>query len=337
MNTSTAASIEQDTLEIQPLLPESSTPLLVTPRADKPRALDVFPQLEACVEHHLLECGALLFRGFELDGAEEFQYFATAFGHPLLEYDFASTPRRRVRQGVYSSTEYPAHQSIPLHNEQSYGRAWPMKIWFYCSLPARIGGETPVADSREVYRLLPPRIRERFAERELSYVRNFGNGLDLPWTRVFNTERRDEVEAYCRAHGIACEWKPDGELRTKNRAQAVAAHPRTGEAVWFNQAHLFHVSALEPDMREALVDAVGEHELPRNVYYGDGTPIEESILEEVRAVLESAKRVFAWQQGDVLMLDNMLTAHARMPFQGDRKVIVAMSEPHETTHQRVER
>ena len=98
--------------------------------------------------------------------------------------------------------------------------------------------------------------------------------------------------------------------------------------MWFNQAHLFHVSALEPAVREALVDAVGEENLPRNVYYGDGSVIDDATLAHVRLILERHKVVFPWRSGDVLMLDNMLAAHARSPFRGQRKIVVAMAEGH---------
>ena len=94
--------------------------------------------------------------------------------------------------------------------------------------------------------------------------------------------------------------------------------------VWFNQAHLFHVSALEASTRDTLLSIVAEQDLPRNVYYGDGSPIEESLLDEIRGVYEEEKRCFQWHRGDFLVLDNLLTAHGREPFEGDRKVIVAM-------------
>jgi alpha-ketoglutarate-dependent taurine dioxygenase len=92
---------------------------------------------------------------------------------------------------------------------------------------------------------------------------------------------------------------------------------------------LFHVSNLEPEVRESLLDVVGDEvELPRNVFYGDGSPIDDETLSTVRGVLETHKISFPWQAGDVVMLDNMLTAHARAPFKGPRKVIVAMAEAH---------
>ena len=290
------------------------------------RLADVQPQLRAMADMHLLKVGGMVFRGFEVASAQEFRDFAASFGYPLLSYEFGSTPRSKVHGGVYTSTEYPAHQHIPLHNEQAYTREWPMKIWFYCEVAALEGGETPIADSRAVYQAMDPGIRQRFADKGLMYVRNYGNGLDLPWQAVFNTESPAEVEAFCRKQGIAFAWSEDGELQTRQHCQGVAHHPVTGEAVWFNQAHLFHASALVPEAREVLIDTVGEENLPRNVYYGDGSRIADEELAQVRAVLDSHKVVFPWQAGDVMMLDNMLAAHARSPFKGPRKVLVAMAE-----------
>jgi alpha-ketoglutarate-dependent taurine dioxygenase len=284
--------------------------------------------LAAAIDQALLDQGGVLFRGYTVAGTEEFRGFARGFGHPLVSYEFGSTPRSELADGVYSSTEYPAHQHIPLHNEQSYARDWPMKIWFHCQIAAAQGGETPIADSRQVYQRVDAGIRRRFSERGLLYVRNYGNGLDVPWQRVFDTNEPAVVEAYCAAHAIAHEWTDDGELRTRQVAQAVAHHPRTHDPVWFNQAHLFHLSALEPSVREALLEAVDADQLPRNVYYGDGSAIEASVLDEIRAVYAELQVVFPWQAGDVVMLDNMLVAHGRTPFTGARKVIVAMAEPH---------
>jgi alpha-ketoglutarate-dependent taurine dioxygenase len=314
---------------VQPLIEGKRLPLLL--RADKAGQLldETLPMLRDTIDRHLTDCGGIVFRDFSLDGPDGFRAFAADFGHPLLTYEFGSTPRSQVTSGVYTSTEYPPHQHIPLHNEQAYTRDWPMKIWFYCMQPAEQGGETPIADSRAIYRDMPPSIRERFAERGVMYVRNYGNGLDVDWQQVFGTDSRPEVEAYCAGHEIECEWKEDGELRTRQICQGTAQHPVTGEWVWFNQAHLFHVSNLEPEVRESLLDVVGDEvDLPRNVFYGDGSPIDDETLSTVRRVLERHKISFPWQAGDVVMLDNMLTAHARAPFKGPRKVIVAMAEAH---------
>ncbi|WP_017904518.1 TauD/TfdA family dioxygenase [Pseudomonas asplenii] len=283
--------------------------------------------IRRAVDSDLQTTGGILFRDFAFRDASDFEDFARSFGHELLTYDYASTPRTKLNSRVYTSTEYPAHQVIPLHNEQSYSLNWPMKIWFHCIQAAPVGGETPIADSRLVYQRIDPAIRQRFADKRLMYVRNYGNGLDLSWQQAFSTEDRSEVERFCRLSHIDFEWKDDGELRTRQVCQAVARHPVTGEWVWFNQAHLFHISNLPAALRETLISIVGEEGVPRNVFYGDGSPIELEALEHVRDVLRRTQVSFPWQAGDALMLDNMLVAHGRSTFQGARKVVVAMAEP----------
>src|SRR5512132_596304 len=193
-------------LNVQELEQGRQLPLVVSPVEPGQRWTDLVPDLRALVDEHLLRCGGLLFRGVHLDGAVDFRAFAAGFGGPLISYEFGSTPRSKVVEGVYTSTEYPPHQRIPLHNEQAYTREWPMKLWFFCEVAAKEGGETPIADSREIYRRIDPRVRERFERSGLMYVRNFGNGLDVPWQQVFNVGDRASVERYCRPPGIACEW-----------------------------------------------------------------------------------------------------------------------------------
>lgn len=305
---------------------DSELPIMISPAYPGQPLLEAFGELRADIESLVTRVGGVLLRGFDVPSIDDFQQFAAAFGHPLLSYEFASTPRSAVSSGIYTSTEYPAHQHIPLHNEQAYTREWPMKIWFHCVTASPEGGETPIADSRAIYRRMPAEIRERFAPGIL-YVRNYGD-FDMPWQKVFNTEDRAEVEAFCQRAGIRCEWKPDGDLRTTQLCQSIETHPVTGEQVWFNQGHLFHVSNLQPEVRESLEELLDPEDMPRNVFFADGSPIDDAIFDEIRGVLAEETVMFPWQAGDVLMLDNMLVAHARTPFKGPRKVVVAMAEGH---------
>ncbi|MFT6046845.1 MAG: alpha-ketoglutarate-dependent taurine dioxygenase [Arenicella sp.] len=283
--------------------------------------------IQEAAAKHLPVSGGILFRGFAGEQTQEkfCNEFAKLFADSLLSYEFGSTPRTDLGDGVYTATEYPSHQVIPLHNEQSYTLNWPLNIWFHCVLAPKDGGETPIADSRRIYNKMPIDIRQRFESKKLTYVRNYGNGLDLGWEQVFNTDSKVEVESYCRKHQINFKWKDGGELRTWQKCQATAQHHTSKEWVWFNQAHLFHVSNIDPATREILLDVVEVQDLPRNVYYGDGSEIEESILAEIRGVLDEETVYFPWHQGDFLMLDNMLSAHGRSTFSGDRKIVVAMA------------
>jgi alpha-ketoglutarate-dependent taurine dioxygenase len=200
---------------------------------------------------------------------------------------------------------------------------------------AESGGETPVADSRQILKLLDPQIVQRFTEKQVMYVRNFREGLGLPWQEAFQTSDPATVERYCQKSGIQFEWVSPGHLRTRQVRPAVIQHPETGEFVWFNQAHLFHFSSLDEKTRQLMQALYREEDLPRTAYYGDGAEIEPETLTAIHNAYHQASVVFPWKAGDLLLLDNILTAHGRCPYTGARKIVVLMSEPstqHMKTH-----
>ena len=275
----------------------------------------------------LSQHGVILFRGFQLSGLQDFARFVRAVSGEPLEYRERSSPRTHVSDRVYTSTEYPSHQPIFLHNENSYAHSWPLKLFFLCTTPPAQGGETPFADCRQVYRAVPSEVRDAFERRRVLYVRNFSERLGLPWQVAFGTGDRSAVEAQLRAAGYEFEWLGTNRLRTKRSGRAVARHPLTGDRSWFNHATFFHVSTLPREMGDALLAEFGEDDLPNNTYYGDGSGIEPDVLDTLRACYQDAKVAVPWRAGDVLMLDNVLTAHGREPYTGPREIRVAMAEP----------
>jgi alpha-ketoglutarate-dependent taurine dioxygenase len=180
-----------------------------------------------------------------------------------------------------------------------------------------------------VLNLLDPGIKKRFIQKKVMYVRNYGDGLGLSWQTVFQTTERKKVEEYCGHGDIEYEWKDGDRLRTRQVCAAVRTHGSTGEKVWFNQAHVHCLLSLEPSLRESLLEVAPDKNYPLdiNAFYGDGSSIEASVLSEIKEVYRQATIVFPWQKGDILMLDNMLVAHGRLPYVAPRKILVAMAEP----------
>ncbi|MBB3107976.1 alpha-ketoglutarate-dependent taurine dioxygenase [Paenibacillus phyllosphaerae] len=311
---------------MEPTLSNAARTLPVIISSDNTEDIIAYAQRNRSkIESHLLHEGGILFRGFPVDSIEKFEEFTAVFSEKLEAYNERSTPRSEVQGKVYTSTEYPSDQHIPMHNENSYSHQWPRLIWFHCVTNAEVGGETPIADSRVIYNHLDPAIIARFREKKVMYVRNLGGKIDLPWQTVFQSDDKAYVEAYCAKAGLQLEWLGEDRVRTKAVREAVARHPETGEMLWFNQAHLFHYTSLPEDIRDFMLSYLKEENLPRNVFYGDGSPIEESILDEIRKVYDQHTVKLPWQEGDVMMLDNMLIGHAREPYKGKRKIVVAMA------------
>lgn len=306
---------------------EKNFPLLVQPAIDGLNLIAWAQDNLALLDAKLLEHGAILFRGFGVSSTDDFQSFIQTTSGQLLEYTYRSTPRTQVSGRVYTSTEYPPDMSIPMHNENSYSRNWAMKLFFLCVTAAEQQGETPIANSRRMYEKIDAEIKRKFIEKKVMYVRNYGGDIDLSWQNVFQTTSKIEVENFCRKSDISFEWLGGDRLRTRQICQSVAQHPRTGEMVWFNQANLFHVSSLPAEVQNVLLSSFGEENLPRNAYFGDGERIESSVIKHINEVYEQESVAFPWQKGDVLMVDNMLAAHGRNPFKGQRKIVVAMAQP----------
>jgi hypothetical protein len=280
------------------------------------------------LQQKLLKHGALLLRGLPVLTATEFAQFVRSFsGRELLDYAGGASPRIKLCGGVYTSTEYSETVRLSLHNELSYTYRWPRQLFFCCVVPAKEGGETPIADSRAILKGIDAEVLRLFKRKKIRYVRNLTGqaGDGFSWQDAFETFDKGKVENYCREGGVEFEWKEDGGLWLSETRPATAKHRVTGEEVWFNQAEGFHPSALDAETYRALISLMKEEEFRLNAYFGDGSPIDLSALEHIREIVKREMVLVEWQAGDILILDNMLTAHGRMPFKGARKVLLAMT------------
>jgi hypothetical protein len=321
-------SVSENTLvQFSDIGPSIQLPLVVEPTVDGVDLMNWVTTNQEILHHHLLERGGLLFRGFGPREATDLEKFVQGVGGDTLAYRERSSPRSQISGNIYTSTDHPADQPIFLHNENSYSHTFPLRIYFCSIKSALVKGATPIADCRRVYERIDPRIRTKFMEKHVMYVRNFGDGFGLPWQTVFQSEDKRTVEAYCREVGLDVQWKDGDRLRTRRVSRAAVRHPLTGAMVWFNHATFFHVTTLTSSISEALRSQFAEDDLPTNSFYGDGSPIEPEVLDHLREVYHQETVRFSWQDGDVLMLDNMLTAHGREPYEGERRLVVAMSDP----------
>src|SRR5881296_1054738 len=276
--------------------------------------------LRALVAEH----GSLLVRGLGLRDAAETEAVFRHLGGLMTERE-AFAPRRSYTQGVYSSSKWPPNQPMCMHHELSYALQFPGLMLFACLIAPAAGGATPVADSPTVLHALPAELVERFERVGWLLIRNYNDAIGASIAGAFGTDDRSAVESYCRASAIRFEWQPDGALRTWQRRNSVMAHPLTGQRCWFNQIAFLSEWTIEPEVREYLVDVYGEDGLPFNTRFGDGDPIGADVVQLIDEVYEANTTRERWQTGDLMLLDNVRTAHARQSFEGPREVLVAMA------------
>ncbi|KUN05945.1 hypothetical protein AQI95_13475 [Streptomyces yokosukanensis] len=279
--------------------------------------------LRALVTEH----GALLVRGLDLRRTDEIgAVFARLAGDLMTERE-AFAPRQEHGPGLYSSTTWPANQPMCMHHELSYALEAPGLMLFACPTAPAQGGATAVADAEQVLQALPAELTQRFARTGWMLTRSYNGEIGASLEESFGTDDRSAVERYCLAHAIDFTWRADGSLYTEQRRAAVVHHPVTGRRCWFNQVAFLNEWTLAPEVREYLVDVYGADGLPFNTRYGDGTPIGEDVVQLLNATYDEHTRREPWQSGDLMLVDNVRTAHSREAFTGERQVLVAMAEP----------
>ena len=261
---------------------ESKLPLIIEPNITGIDLPEWAAENKEFINERLTIHGAVLFRGFSNSTIETFKKTAEAVSDEIMDYKERSSPRHSVKKKVYTSTDYPPDQKIFPHNEHSYSKTFPRKLFFYCSQPARKGGETPILDCRQILNTLKPETIRKFKDKKWMYVRNFGEGFGLPWETVFQTNDKQVVEEYCKKNLIEFEWREGNRLRTKQVRPVIINHPISNEEVWFNHMTFFNIHTLNKKMQKVLLDSFDIEDLPNNTYYGDGSPIDNNTLNELK-------------------------------------------------------
>ena len=281
------------------------------------------------IDDILYKSGTILFKNTGADTIAAFEELTGLIAPKFRNYVDGNYPRRNLQGHVYISTEYDAKFDITLHNELSYSLKWPSRLFFGCIIPPATGGETPLADSRKVYKNMNPALLEEFERKQVRYVRNLhnGDGMGSSWQQTFETEDPKEVERHCGAMQIEYEWKDNGAIKLIHIRPATRVHPLTGEKVWFNQVDQYHPSHFRQEVYEVLMLLASgiEEDLPLFSSFGDGTPIGTDAIQEIIKTVNNEAVIRPWDKGDFVMVENMLVAHGRKSYTGDRQIVVSMT------------
>jgi alpha-ketoglutarate-dependent taurine dioxygenase len=279
------------------------------------------------VHHAVSTYGAILVRGLGVVDAAGFAEAARELiGEPMIERE-AFAPRDRHPGGVYSASKWPPEQPMCPHNELSYAMRFPGLMLFGCVTASEEGGATVLADTRHVLAELPADLVDRAEEVGWELHRNHHEDLGVTLADAFGGATRTDVQEYCRANAIDCDWGTDGQVRTRQRRPAITRHPVTGERCWFNQLAFLNGWTLDPDVREYLLVVYGPDSLPFDTRWGDGEPVGADVVEVINQAYQKVAVREPWRAGDLLLVDNVRMAHGRDPVRGPREVLVAMGAP----------
>ncbi|MDQ3663267.1 MAG: TauD/TfdA family dioxygenase [Actinomycetota bacterium] len=312
-----------------------TSPLDVELRSDMPPLLRVEAAVDApewaaghrdAVRAAVTEHGALVVRGLGLCDVTQTGAVFQRLTDGLMTEREAFAARQSHPGGLYSSAKWPANQPMCMHHELSYTLEVPGLMLFACLTAPTSGGATAVADSPTVLAALPADLVEQFERDGWMLTRSYNDEIGASIGEAFGTDDRRAVESYCRANRIEFEWQPDGSLRTRQRRSAVVRHPATGQRCWFNQVAFLSEWTLTPEVREFLVDVYGDDGLPFNTRFGNGDPIGEEVVQLLNEVYEANTARDPWQAGDLMLVDNIRTAHNREAYEGPREVLVAMAD-----------
>lgn len=271
--------------------------------------------------------GAVLLRGFNLKTAEDFRKVVTILQPELQNYIGGDSPRSKVTNNIYTSTNYPPEEIISMHHEKSFSNSYPKLIYFFCEIEPNIGGETPIADGREIYKKMPSDIIEKFEKRKLKYIMNMhsGDGFGKSWKDVFEISSKIELEKLLNELKIKFKWKENGLLRVEEIVNPIIIHPENGDKIFFSQADQWHPSNLDENVLADMKGIMPEEDFYHNCRYGDDSEISFEDLNRIKEIVNKERVFFKWKRGDLLILDNLISMHGRNSFSGPRRILVAMS------------
>jgi alpha-ketoglutarate-dependent taurine dioxygenase len=334
-------------------------PLVVMPEsnASLERLLELIQSNHADLSQSLYKHGAVLFRGFEVGSAKDFERVAQTMD-PDLKNDYLGTsPRDKVggTDFVFTASELPNFYPIMQHCEMSFLPHPPKKLFFYCHTAPNYGGETPICDFRKVYADLNPEIRAEFERKGVMTVRNYAgpgskskfNLFELKsWEQMFLTSDKALVSKKCKDNGIEYKWLDGDRLQLITRTPAMLNHPVTGSKAWFNHTQVFHLEASVYEyfhinkhqkrwksvffnyfskLLVYLKKSKNPMDQSMHVLFGDGSEIPSSYVQHLEEVIWKNMAIYPWQKGDVIVLDNFSTSHGRLPYEGQRDIWVCWS------------
>ncbi len=266
----------------------------------------------ASVVEQFKQHGTLLFRGFGFDKGS-FVEFSKAVTPSFVDYSGGAYPRDSIDgdSTVLSVTGHRQCFPVPLHGEMFYTTVRPAVLWFYCEHPPVSQGETTVCDGIQLYDRLGDTTRQLFDRKRIKYVRRYP---DSDWQKIYQTEDLAEVGRLCQERETEFFLDPnDGSVVTSFVTTAYTHDVYSGRRAFVNNILPVMVQQSRGNQHS-------------KVFLDDDSPIPEGVLAEISESAEALTINVAWQQGDLVMINNTRCMHGRRQFDDtQREIYVRMA------------
>jgi len=258
------------------------------------------------IDSALTDQGAVLFRGYDVPAAQDFDAVVTAYGEDNFAYSesLSNAVRVNVTERVFTANEAPPTTSIYLHHEMAQTPIYPSKLFFYCEIQPGAGGATPLCRSDillEQLRAMEPELVSAFAEKGVRYTNVMpstddpGSGQGRSWRSTLGVEDRGAAEVRLSRLNYEWTWQSDEALRVTTPILPAIRELPGGRQSFFNQL----IAAFRgwSDSRNTA---------SKSIAFGDGTPITPADMETAISRSDELSHDLEWQAGDVALVDNFL-------------------------------
>ncbi|KAJ0890841.1 putative TauD/TfdA-like domain, taurine dioxygenase TauD-like superfamily [Helianthus annuus] len=288
-------------------------PIVLTPNPKTTKPIELTEAIKAnrpWLDSLLHQSGAILFRGFSVSSASDFNDVVESSGYEDFSYGVGGAgSRTKVVGRVYTANEAPPHQNIPFHHEMSHSPVFPSKLFFFCEVEPGKGGETCIALSHVIYERMEqkhPKFVKEMEEKGFIYTRVLGDESDhsspvgRSWKEVFMTDDKTIAEERAAKLGMKLEWM-EGAVKAiigpnpGFRYDEVKKHK-----IWFNGVVGRFEDKLNNDPANAVV-------------FSDGKPLPADVSDDCAKIFDEECVALQWRKGDVLLLDNLAVVHSRRP------------------------
>jgi hypothetical protein len=271
--------------------------------------------------------GAIMFRGFPMTSAQDFDTFVAAF--ELTNFPYYESLSNAVRvnwtERVFSANEAPPEVTIFFHHEMAQTPVFPAKLFFFCQQPAEEGGETPICRSDVLFERLAgrcPKFTRDCEQKGLQYTNVMPaendpqSGMGRSWQSTLGATSQEAAEARLQSLGYSWQWLPDGCLRATTPVLPAVREVAFGRKTFFNQ-----LIAAFRGWKDTRNDPA------RAIRFGDGTPLDRDAVQIAIELADELTFDVPWRGGDAVLLNNILTMHGRRTFRGTRKVLASLADP----------